>query len=88
MHEVGITQSLLDTVLDHARQAEALRVERVILRIGARAGLDPDAIRFAFHVLAQGTIAADAQVAVEADDSSAEDPDSAHAIAVVAIEVD
>jgi hydrogenase nickel incorporation protein HypA/HybF len=93
MHELGITQELIDTVLEYARRAEARRVGRVVLRIGPQAGVDPESIQFAFQVLARGTIAADAIIELEADPGPPgqrheQVADRSRALAVVAIEVD
>jgi hydrogenase nickel incorporation protein HypA/HybF len=93
MHELGITQELIDTVLASARRAEASRVERVVLRIGPQAGVDPESIQFAFQVLARGTIAADAIIELEADPTPTIQGHEliagrSRALAVVAIEVD
>jgi Zn finger protein HypA/HybF involved in hydrogenase expression len=98
MHEVGIAQDLIDTVLAYAHEAAAQQVERVILRIGPHSGVDSDSIRFAFQVLAEGTIAAGAAVELEAGSESSPHSDYEHvveqphdpadrSIAVVAIEV-
>jgi len=89
MHELGISQELIATVLEYARRAEARRVERVVLRIGPQAGVDPESIQFTFQLLAQGTIAADAQIELEADPGQSDQQiaDHSHTLAVVAIEV-
>jgi len=66
VHELGIMQSTLGLVEEHARRANATRVHRIVLRIGALAGVDPDALRFAFEVVVPGTIAAGATLQIDA----------------------
>jgi hydrogenase nickel incorporation protein HypA/HybF len=65
MHELSIMQSALDQVLEKARQAGANRVHAIRLRIGALSGVVPDALQFAFEVLATGTPAQGAQLFIE-----------------------
>jgi len=58
-------QSALSMVLDQARQAGARQVLVIRLRIGALSGVAPDALQFAFEVLAPGTLAEKAELAIE-----------------------
>jgi len=53
MHELGITRNLVAII---SEQAAGKRVRRVWLEIGARTALMPDAVRFCFDVVAQGTV--------------------------------
>jgi hydrogenase nickel incorporation protein HypA/HybF len=52
MHELAITQSVVDAVVDHAGKA---RVRRVSLEIGALSGVVADSVRFCFDLVAAGT---------------------------------
>lgn len=52
MHELSITQSIVEIVAEHAR---GRKVGRVTLEIGKCAGVMADAVRFCFDVAAQGT---------------------------------
>ena len=54
MHELGITQSIVEAVA--ARAADA-RIQRVTVEIGKLSAILPDAIRFCFDICAQGTAA-------------------------------
>jgi hydrogenase nickel incorporation protein HypA/HybF len=66
MHELGITRNLVAIVND---AAQGRRVRRVWLEIGTRSALLPDAVRFCFDVVRQGTALEAAEleiVAVEA----------------------
>ena len=64
MHELGIMSSAVDAALAEARSRGAVRVHRVVLRIGALSGVDPDALRFAFETVTQNTPAADSELEV------------------------
>jgi hydrogenase nickel incorporation protein HypA/HybF len=52
VHELSITQSVVDAVVEHF---DGARIARVRLEIGRLAGVLPDAVRFAFDVVAAGT---------------------------------
>jgi hydrogenase nickel incorporation protein HypA/HybF len=52
MHELGITQNIVAIVAEHAGGRP---VRRVVLEIGAFAGVMTEAIRFCFDVVAKGT---------------------------------
>lgn len=51
MHELGLAQTLLEQVRAVAREHGNPRVARVRVRIGEYAGVEPEALRFAFEVL-------------------------------------
>lgn len=53
MHELSITRNLVAIVHDAAK---GRRVRRVWLEIGAGSAVMPDAVRFCFDVVAQGTL--------------------------------
>ena len=55
MHELPITQGILDLVLDHAARAGAARVTAVHLVIGGLSGVVDDAVRFCWGLLSEGT---------------------------------
>lgn len=65
MHELSIMQSALSQALDQARQAGAVRVHEIRLRVGALSGVIPDALQFAFEALADGTLAEGARLTIE-----------------------
>ena len=52
MHELSITQDVVRTVVEHT---DGRTVAGVRLRIGALAGIVPDAVRFCFDLATQGT---------------------------------
>jgi hydrogenase nickel incorporation protein HypA/HybF len=53
MHELSITQSVVDTIV--ARLGDA-RVAAVLLEIGPLSGVVADSVRFCFDLVAEGTI--------------------------------
>lgn len=52
MHELGITQGIVEVC---AERAAGAKVDRVTLEIGQLSAIVPDAIRFCFDLCAQGT---------------------------------
>jgi hydrogenase nickel incorporation protein HypA/HybF len=64
MHEVGIMEAALSAVLSQARLHGAQRVSRIVLRIGSIAGVEAEALRFAFDVVTRDTLAAGAELEI------------------------
>lgn len=54
MHELGITQEIVDIVSQHAGGS---RVKRVVVEIGRLTAVLPDAVRFCFDLCSEGTVA-------------------------------
>ena len=65
MHEVSIMQNTLDIAIAQAKQHNATKIDCLTLKIGQLSGVIPEALEFAFEVLTQGTIAANAQLEIE-----------------------
>src|SRR5580704_18911692 len=61
MHELGITQEILEIVMQRAQER---KVSRVVLEIGKLSCVLPDAIRFCFDLCADGTIAEGAELEI------------------------
>ena len=57
MHESSLTKDLFEHVMTHAKEANARRVTRVKVTIGALNDATPEAIAFYFNNLAPGTLA-------------------------------
>lgn len=57
MHELAITQNMLDLVLEHAQKAGAREVSRINLVIGEMTGIVEECVQFHFKFLGKGTIA-------------------------------
>jgi hydrogenase nickel incorporation protein HypA/HybF len=62
MHELSITQSLVETVLE---RTGGRPVRGVKLRIGPLSGVLPDAVRFCFELVAADTPMAGAALTIE-----------------------
>jgi hydrogenase nickel incorporation protein HypA/HybF len=55
MHELALANSVLEAVQAEAAKRPGARLRQVGLRVGELAGVDPEALQFAFTVLVQGT---------------------------------
>ena len=62
MHELSITQSVVDAV---TRRMGDAPIRRVRLEIGRLSGLVPDAVRFCFEMVAAGTTCEGALVEID-----------------------
>ena len=56
MHELSVTQSLLDLSMRHAEEARARRVTGLNLTIGALSSFVDESIQFYWEILSRGTI--------------------------------
>jgi hydrogenase nickel incorporation protein HypA/HybF len=65
MHELPVTQSILDIVLRHAEANQVERIRTIHLRIGALADLEPEWIQSYFDLLSEGTLAQGAQLQLQ-----------------------
>jgi hydrogenase nickel incorporation protein HypA/HybF len=65
MHELSLMEALRDQALAAARAEGARRIALIRLRVGELAGVEVEALRFAFPVVMAGTIAAAAELATE-----------------------
>ena len=64
MHELSITQSMFDLVLEQAEKAEAKKVVNINLVIGEMTGVVGDSVRFYLDFLSKGTVAENAALHV------------------------
>jgi hydrogenase nickel incorporation protein HypA/HybF len=65
MHELGIANSILEGVDAEVRRRPGVRPLKVGVRVGELAGLDPDALRFAFEALTIDTPLAGLELDIE-----------------------
>lgn len=64
LHELGLTQSILDLALEHATRARAVAIRSVTVEIGALSGVMADAMQFAFDVCCKDTMAEGARLVI------------------------
>jgi len=62
VHELAITQNILDIVLDEAKKAQADKVTRINLVIGELSGVVSDSVLFYFDFLKKGNAAEEATI--------------------------
>lgn len=65
MHEVGIMERTLEIALEHAQNQGASKIHRLKMRVGALSGVVPEALKFAFDVVSEGTLAENAQFEID-----------------------
>jgi hydrogenase nickel incorporation protein HypA/HybF len=57
MHEAGVTERILEIVVEHAEQANAQRVTDVYLEVGEESGIDTESVELHWPLLAKGSVA-------------------------------
>lgn len=62
MHELSITQSMLDIVLQQAEKSQVKKVTKINLVIGEMTGVVSDSVQFYLDLLTKGTVAEGASV--------------------------
>ncbi|MGI6591318.1 MAG: hydrogenase maturation nickel metallochaperone HypA [Eggerthellaceae bacterium] len=65
MHEMAITGAVVDSVVKYAEKNDAQKVVRVYLRIGELRDIVDDLMQGCFRYLARGTVADQAELAIE-----------------------
>ena len=78
MHELSVTENILDIVTRHAQQAKARRIVRIHLVIGELSSLVDDCVQFYFDYLARDTLAAEAELVFERVPVTLRCPQCAH----------
>ncbi len=64
MHEASIVEALLQAAREEMDRAGGRRILRIEVTVGNLSGVNVDALRFAFEMLAPGTPAAGAELAL------------------------
>jgi hydrogenase nickel incorporation protein HypA/HybF len=57
MHELSVTESILEISLRHAKHANANRITNLYLVIGQLASIVDDSVQFYWDIISKGTIA-------------------------------
>jgi hydrogenase nickel incorporation protein HypA/HybF len=65
MHELSITQAILDTALRHAEQAHVKTIRALDLRVGALSGILGESVEFYFELISRETLAEGALLRIE-----------------------
>ncbi len=65
MHELAVTQRVLEIALRHAQAADAVRITRIHLVVGQLATIVDDSVQFYWDLIAQDTIAQGARLTFE-----------------------
>ena len=62
MHELAVTQSILNIALENAQKVDAKQITGINLLVGQMASLVDDSIQFYWDILSEGTIAVGAKL--------------------------
>jgi len=65
MHEFGIVEDILATINKIATEQKFKKINRVTIQVGKLRQVIPENLQFAFSVLAENTIAANAQLVID-----------------------
>lgn len=65
MHEMAIAEGILDIAVQTAIANEGTKIRRITMQIGQMAGVEVEALRFAFDSLVKGTIAEGAELLID-----------------------
>ena len=65
MHEMSLTESVVEIAVDEARKNRARKVTRIWLEVGALSHVEPEALAFCFQAVSAGTLAEGAQLEIE-----------------------
>jgi len=62
VHELGVTQSILEIAVRHAEEAGAARITRLSLVVGDLSSIVDDSVQFYWDLIAAGTLAEGAEL--------------------------
>ncbi len=65
MHEVSVAQNIVEIVIMESEKAEAEKVTQVILSIGSLAGIENEALLFAWDMVTKNTLAEGSSLVIE-----------------------
>ena len=64
MHELSLTQNIVDLANEHAEREDAKKILSITLEIGALSGVVAEAVEFAFDICCKGTLAEGANLQI------------------------
>ena len=64
MHELSIALSIVELAEEEAKKANATSISKIEVEIGTMAGIDADALQFAWDATIQGTMAGHAELQI------------------------
>jgi hydrogenase nickel incorporation protein HypA/HybF len=65
MHEMALTESIVEIAADAAKKQGAGKVRRVFVEVGALSHVEPEALQFCFAAVSAGTIAEGAELEID-----------------------
>ena len=65
MHEMALTESVVEIAVEEARKNHARKVTRIWLEVGALSHAEPEALSFCFQAVSAGTLAEGATLEIE-----------------------
>src|SRR5271165_357091 len=65
MHELVLSKSIVDLVVESACREGMHEITQVVVEVGIASGVEPDALRFCFDIVAADTLAQGAELAIE-----------------------
>ena len=65
MHELGITQSIVEIAERTAREQQAVKILSVTVEVGSLAGVVPESLEFCFEACSNGTLLEGAKLLIE-----------------------
>ena len=65
MHELALSQNIVDLVVERARREGVRAISRVTIEVGVAAAVESDALRFCFDVVTADTVAKRAELVIE-----------------------
>lgn len=82
MHEMAMSQSLVETVEEEGRRHGFTKVRTVRIELGALGHVEPEALRFCFDAVARGTIAEGAHLDIVSVAGAGYCPDCGQTVAL------
>ena len=64
MHELWLCKSILELITQQVAETQCDRVKTIVLEIGQLSAVDLDSLNFSFQIIAQGSVAQNAELLV------------------------